>query len=136
MYECIMSGKVEELNMQFNQMLTILATPCLRSLLQLFSQPRRLLNIAMPCSSVDFVSYNYSIVLFVSYFQVYPGSWTAILISLDNVGTWNIRAENLDKWYLGQETYMKIINPEENGETEMAPPSNVLYCGALRSLQT
>ncbi|TYK00284.1 monocopper oxidase-like protein SKS1 [Cucumis melo var. makuwa] len=68
--------------------------------------------------------------------QVYPGSWTAILISLDNVGTWNIRAENLDKWYLGQETYMKIINPEENGETEMAPPSNVLYCGALRSLQT
>lgn len=58
-----------------------------------------------------------------------------VLISLDNVGSWNLRAENLDRWYLGQETYLRIINPEENGKTEMAAPSNVLYCGALRSLQ-
>ncbi|CAN7030622.1 unnamed protein product [Brassica oleracea var. botrytis] len=28
--------------------------------------------------------------------EVYPGAWTAVLISLDNVGVWNIRAENLD----------------------------------------
>lgn len=67
--------------------------------------------------------------------QVYPGAWTVVLISLDNVGSWNLRAENLDRWYLGQETYLRIINPEENGKTEMAAPSNVLYCGALRSLQ-
>ncbi|KAG6716690.1 hypothetical protein I3842_04G060900 [Carya illinoinensis] len=66
--------------------------------------------------------------------QVFPGGWTAVLVSLDNVGTWNIRAENLDRWYLGQETYMKIVNPEENGETEMAAPENVLYCGALQQL--
>uniref|UniRef100_A0A2N9HX05 Plastocyanin-like domain-containing protein n=1 Tax=Fagus sylvatica TaxID=28930 RepID=A0A2N9HX05_FAGSY len=62
--------------------------------------------------------------------QVFPGGWTAVLISLDNVGVWNIRTENLDRWYLGQETYMKIVNPEENGETEMAEPGNVLFCGA------
>ncbi|XWS36943.1 hypothetical protein CRYUN_Cryun19dG0001100 [Craigia yunnanensis] len=67
--------------------------------------------------------------------EVYPGGWTAVLISLDNVGVWNLRVENLDRWYLGQETYMRIINPEENGETEMAPPDNVIYCGALQSLQ-
>ncbi|XP_022985476.1 monocopper oxidase-like protein SKS1 [Cucurbita maxima] len=67
--------------------------------------------------------------------QVYPGAWTAVLISLDNVGVWNLRAENLDRWYLGQETYLRIVNPEENGKTEMAAPSNVLYCGALQSLQ-
>ncbi|GLT40288.1 hypothetical protein SLA2020_144340 [Shorea laevis] len=67
--------------------------------------------------------------------EVYPGGWTAILASLDNVGVWNLRAENLDRWYLGQETYMRIINPEENGDTEFAAPSNVLYCGALKSLQ-
>ncbi|KGN57269.1 monocopper oxidase-like protein SKS1 [Cucumis sativus] len=67
--------------------------------------------------------------------QVYPGAWTAVLISLDNVGSWNLRAENLDRWYLGQETYLRIINPEENGKTEMEAPSNVLYCGALQSLQ-
>jgi len=67
--------------------------------------------------------------------QVFPGGWTAVLISLDNVGSWNLRAENLDRWYLGQETYLRIINPEENGDTEMAAPDNVLYCGALKSLQ-
>lgn len=67
--------------------------------------------------------------------EVYPGGWTAILVSLDNVGVWNIRTENLDRRYLGLETYMRIINPEENGETEMVPPDNVRYCGALKSLQ-
>nr|POE57585.1 monocopper oxidase-like protein sks1 [Quercus suber] len=66
--------------------------------------------------------------------QVFPGGWTAVLISLDNVGVWNIRTENLDRWYLGQETYMKIINPQENGATEMDKPENVLYCGALQYL--
>ncbi|KFK26749.1 hypothetical protein AALP_AA8G288500 [Arabis alpina] len=67
--------------------------------------------------------------------EVYPGAWTAVLISLDNVGIWNIRVENLDRWYLGQETYMRIVNPEENGNTEMDQPDNVLYCGALKTLQ-
>lgn len=66
--------------------------------------------------------------------QVFPGGWTAVLISLDNAGVWNIRTENLDRWYLGQETYMKIINPQENGATEMDKPENVLYCGALQYL--
>lgn len=66
--------------------------------------------------------------------QVFPGGWTAVLASLDNAGVWNIRTENLDRWYLGQETYMRIVNPQENGETEMAAPGNVLYCGALQNL--
>lgn len=30
---------------------------------------------------------------------------------------------------------MKIVNPDENGETEFAAPDNVLYCGALANLQ-
>ncbi|RVW99398.1 Monocopper oxidase-like protein SKU5 [Vitis vinifera] len=67
--------------------------------------------------------------------QVFPGAWTAVLISLDNAGAWNLRVENLDRWYLGQETYMRIVNPEENGETEFSAPSNILYCGALKNLQ-
>lgn len=37
--------------------------------------------------------------------QVFPGAWTAILVSLDNAGIWNLRTENLDSWYLGQELY-------------------------------
>ncbi|KAB2622485.1 monocopper oxidase-like protein SKU5 [Pyrus ussuriensis x Pyrus communis] len=67
--------------------------------------------------------------------QVYPGAWSAILISLDNVGIWNIRAENLDSWYLGQETYMRVVNPEANNKTELPIPDNALYCGALNKLQ-
>ncbi|KAG6688907.1 hypothetical protein I3842_11G149100 [Carya illinoinensis] len=67
--------------------------------------------------------------------QVYPGAWTAILISLDNVGVWNIRTENLDSWYLGQETYIRVVNPEPTNKTELPLPDNALYCGALSKLQ-
>uniref|UniRef100_A0A1D1YI42 Monocopper oxidase-like protein SKU5 n=1 Tax=Anthurium amnicola TaxID=1678845 RepID=A0A1D1YI42_9ARAE len=67
--------------------------------------------------------------------QVFPGAWTAVLVSLDNVGVWNVRAENLDTWYLGQETYVRVVNPEETNKTELAPPDNILYCGRLESRQ-
>ncbi|KAK4761582.1 hypothetical protein SAY87_029466 [Trapa incisa] len=67
--------------------------------------------------------------------QVYPGAWTAILISLDNVGVWNLRTENLDSWYLGQETYIRIVNPETTNKTELPIPDNALLCGQLEYLQ-
>ncbi|XP_031098623.1 monocopper oxidase-like protein SKU5 [Ipomoea triloba] len=67
--------------------------------------------------------------------QVYPGAWTAILISLDNVGIWNLRTENLDAWYLGQETYLRVVNPEVTNKTELPIPDNALYCGALQKMQ-
>ncbi|KAH7668354.1 L-ascorbate oxidase protein [Dioscorea alata] len=67
--------------------------------------------------------------------QVFPGAWTAVLVSLDNVGIWNIRAENLDTWYLGQEVYVKVVNPESATKTELPPPDNLLYCGLLKDKQ-
>ncbi|XP_004515738.1 monocopper oxidase-like protein SKU5 [Cicer arietinum] len=67
--------------------------------------------------------------------QVYPGAWTAILVSLDNVGVWNLRTENLDSWYLGQETYIRVVNPEPSNKTEFPIPDNALFCGALQHLQ-
>ncbi|KAL3645214.1 Serine/threonine protein kinase [Castilleja foliolosa] len=68
--------------------------------------------------------------------QVFPLGWTAVFVSLDNVGVWNLRTENLDRWYLGQETYMRITNPDDNGnKTELPVPDNALYCGALRHMQ-
>ncbi|XP_047307470.1 monocopper oxidase-like protein SKU5 [Impatiens glandulifera] len=67
--------------------------------------------------------------------QVFPGAWTAILVSLDNVGVWNLRSENLDSWYLGQETYIRVVNPEITNKTELAIPDNALFCGALSKLQ-
>ncbi|KAG4171576.1 hypothetical protein ERO13_A12G218500v2 [Gossypium hirsutum] len=62
--------------------------------------------------------------------QVYLGEWIAILISLDNVRVWNLRTENLDSWYLGQETYIRVVNPKVSKKTELPMPDNILYCGA------
>ena len=80
-----------------------------------------------------------SLIRILHYFhiQVFPGAWTAILVYLDNAGAWNLRAANLDRWYLGQETYMRIVNPEPDprNKTEVPTPDNVLYCGALNYLQ-
>uniref|UniRef100_A0A7N0TPB9 Monocopper oxidase-like protein SKU5 n=1 Tax=Kalanchoe fedtschenkoi TaxID=63787 RepID=A0A7N0TPB9_KALFE len=67
--------------------------------------------------------------------QVFPGAWTAIMVSLDNDGIWNLRAQNLDSWYLGQELYLSVVNPETSDKTEVALPENVIYCGVLSSLQ-
>ncbi|KAI7750859.1 hypothetical protein M8C21_025265, partial [Ambrosia artemisiifolia] len=68
--------------------------------------------------------------------QVFPGGWTAILVYLDNVGAWNLRTVNLDRWYLGQETYIRIINPEDHEQkTELPVPDNALFCGVLGHLQ-
>lgn len=65
---------------------------------------------------------------------MFPGAWTAILVSLDNAGMWNLRTQNLDSWYLGQETYVSVINPE-NDNDEVQLPENAIYCGLLSSLQ-
>ncbi|XP_073143054.1 monocopper oxidase-like protein SKU5 [Henckelia pumila] len=68
--------------------------------------------------------------------QVFAGGWTAVYVSLDNVGVWNLRTENLDRWYLGQETYMRLLNPEDTGnKTEFPVPDNALFCGALSNMQ-
>ncbi|KAL8160294.1 hypothetical protein V2J09_001831 [Rumex salicifolius] len=66
--------------------------------------------------------------------QVFPGGWAAVFVYLDNEGAWNIRTENLDRWYLGQETYIRVINLEDK-TTEYAAPDNVRYCGVLQSKQ-
>lgn len=51
------------------------------------------------------------------------------------MGVWNIRAQNLDTWFLGQEVYVRVVNPEITNKTELAIPDNALYCGALSHLQ-
>ncbi|XP_078169571.1 monocopper oxidase-like protein SKU5 [Carex rostrata] len=68
--------------------------------------------------------------------QVFPGAWTAILVYMDNVGMWNLRSENLNTWYLGQEVYISVVNPEDgSNKTELPLPDNAIFCGALSSLQ-
>ncbi|VAI68248.1 unnamed protein product [Triticum turgidum subsp. durum] len=68
--------------------------------------------------------------------QVFPGAWTAVLLSLDSPGFWNVRTENLDTWYLGQETYIRVVDPDGGyNVTESVLPDNALFCGLLREKQ-
>ncbi|CAA7035819.1 unnamed protein product [Microthlaspi erraticum] len=65
-------------------------------------------------------------------FQVYPLSWTSILVSLDNKGMWNLRSQIWSRRYLGQELYVRVWNDEKSLYTEAEPPLNALYCGLAK----
>ncbi|WOH03211.1 hypothetical protein DCAR_0522607 [Daucus carota subsp. sativus] len=61
--------------------------------------------------------------------QVYPSSWTAVYMPLDNVGMWNIRSENWARQYLGQQFYLRVYSPANSWRDEYPIPSNALRCG-------
>uniref|UniRef100_UPI001CB9D5F2 monocopper oxidase-like protein SKS1 n=1 Tax=Erigeron canadensis TaxID=72917 RepID=UPI001CB9D5F2 len=63
--------------------------------------------------------------------QVYPGGWTAVYAYLDNPGMWNLRSQVLKHWYLGQELYIRVYDPDPNPAKERPPPSNLLFCGSV-----
>ncbi|XP_028764025.1 L-ascorbate oxidase homolog [Neltuma alba] len=66
--------------------------------------------------------------------QVYPRSWSAILVSLDNKGMWNLRSAIWSRRYLGQELYLRVWNNEKSLFTETDPPPNLLFCGKAKHL--
>ncbi|VFQ62168.1 unnamed protein product [Cuscuta campestris] len=61
--------------------------------------------------------------------QVYPKSWTALYMPLDNVGIWNIRSQNWARQYLGQQLYLRVYSPANSWRDEYPIPSNALLCG-------
>ncbi|XP_057954154.1 L-ascorbate oxidase homolog [Malania oleifera] len=61
--------------------------------------------------------------------QVYPNSWTAIYMPLDNVGMWNVRSENWARQYLGQQFYLRVYSPANSWRDEFPIPKNALLCG-------
>ncbi|KAF7841414.1 L-ascorbate oxidase-like protein [Senna tora] len=61
--------------------------------------------------------------------QVYPKSWTAIYMALDNVGMWNVRSEFWARQYLGQQFYMRVYSPVGSIRDEYLIPDNALLCG-------
>ncbi|MBA0599510.1 hypothetical protein Gorai_005727, partial [Gossypium raimondii] len=61
--------------------------------------------------------------------QVYPNSWTAVLISMDNQGMWNLRSAAWGRQYLGQQFYLRVFDPVRSLTNEYDIPSNVLLCG-------
>ncbi|KAL0391888.1 UNVERIFIED_CONTAM: Monocopper oxidase-like protein SKS1 [Sesamum radiatum] len=79
-------------------------------------------------------TYNMVDAIYRSTVQVYPLSWTAILIKLDNMGMWNLRSQDAEKWYMGQELYIRVKGVEQD-PTKISPrdespiPQNVIKCG-------
>ncbi|KAL5713445.1 hypothetical protein ACHQM5_015517 [Ranunculus cassubicifolius] len=61
--------------------------------------------------------------------QVFPGSWTAILVSLDNQGMWNMRSAAWARQYMGQQFYLRVWEQAQNLANEYGIPSNALLCG-------
>uniref|UniRef100_A0A0A0K0Q7 Uncharacterized protein n=1 Tax=Cucumis sativus TaxID=3659 RepID=A0A0A0K0Q7_CUCSA len=68
--------------------------------------------------------------------QVYPKSWTAIYMSLDNVGMWNIRSEFWARQYLGQQFYLRVYTPVKSFRDEYNVPDNALLCGKAEGKST
>lgn len=61
--------------------------------------------------------------------QVYPNSWTALYMPLDNVGMWNVRSQNWARQYLGQQFYLRVYSPANSWRDEYPIPTNALLCG-------
>ncbi|KAK7324802.1 hypothetical protein VNO77_28654 [Canavalia gladiata] len=61
--------------------------------------------------------------------QVYPKSWTAVYMPLDNVGMWNVRSESWARQYLGQQFYLRVYSSANSWRDEYPKPTNALLCG-------
>ena len=66
--------------------------------------------------------------------QVYPRSWSAIMLTFDNAGMWNIRSNLWDRHYLGEQLYMSVMSPARSLRDEYNMPDNALRCGKVVGL--
>lgn len=71
--------------------------------------------------------------------QVYENSWTAVMLELDNPGLWNIRSQDLQRQWLGQELYLHVANSNTSDDVrrrEEPPPHNLVLCGSALDLHS
>ncbi|GAA0158162.1 oxidase [Lithospermum erythrorhizon] len=68
--------------------------------------------------------------------QVYPKSWSAIYVPLDNVGMWNLRSEFWARQYLGQQFYLRVYTSSTSMRDEYPIPKNALLCGRAAGRRT
>ncbi|KAL3640259.1 hypothetical protein CASFOL_011745 [Castilleja foliolosa] len=61
--------------------------------------------------------------------QVFPKSWAAIYVSLDNVGMWNLRSAMWPRQYLGHQLYIRVNNSVQSSTIEYTIPHNTILCG-------
>ncbi|CAN6471798.1 unnamed protein product [Victoria cruziana] len=67
--------------------------------------------------------------------QAYQHSWAAILLTIDNAGVWNLRSEEWERQYLGQQTYIRVPQPGRSLRDEYDMPANALLCGLVSNMQ-
>ncbi|KAI5321024.1 hypothetical protein L3X38_030094 [Prunus dulcis] len=66
--------------------------------------------------------------------QVFPKSWAAIMLTFDNAGMWNVRSEQSERRYLGQQFYVSVLSPARSLRDEYNLPDNALVCGIVKDL--
>ncbi|RRT64855.1 hypothetical protein B296_00026447 [Ensete ventricosum] len=66
--------------------------------------------------------------------QVYPRSWSAIMLTFDNAGMWSLRSELWERHYLGQQLYISVVSPARSLRDEYNIPDNTLLCGVVVGL--
>ncbi|CAN1192567.1 L-ascorbate oxidase homolog [Linum perenne] len=68
--------------------------------------------------------------------NVYPRSWTAIYVALDNVGMWNVRTEYWQRQYLGEQFYLRVFTTSNSTRDEYLMPKDSLLCGRAKNMKT
>ncbi|KAF6996439.1 hypothetical protein CFC21_012780 [Triticum aestivum] len=66
--------------------------------------------------------------------QVYPRSWSAVMLTFDNAGMWNVRSNLWERHYLGEQLYMSVVSPARSLRDEYNMPENALRCGKVVGL--
>lgn len=66
--------------------------------------------------------------------HVFQNSWTAILLTFDNCGMWNLKSEILERSYLGQQLYFSVQSGTRSLEDEYTMPDHFPLCGKIVGL--
>ncbi|WOL16196.1 L-ascorbate oxidase [Canna indica] len=63
--------------------------------------------------------------------HVFPKSWSAIMLTFDNAGMWNLRSELWERRYLGQQLYISVVSPARSLRDEYNLPETAMLCGSV-----
>lgn len=66
--------------------------------------------------------------------QVFPKSWAAIMLTIDNAGMWSLRSLLAENCYLGQQLYISVLSPNRSLRDEYNIPDTQLLCGIVKDL--
>ena len=56
------------------------------------------------------------------------------MLTFDNAGMWNLRSEQAENRYLGQQLYISVLSPEKSLRDEYNLPDTQLLCGIVKDM--